>query len=167
MTPRGGGGACGGGKRFQFGWARAFISAARSKADPGRARRGPDRGRGHRAALAYALIPSAENKAKVWAELTASQNPANWRNRALVMGFQHPVQVELTRPYTAKFFADADAVWAARDSEPAQEFMVLGYPVMDVSPEALRRTRSGRPKRGTQRRCGGWWPRETTGFYGR
>ncbi|MDI1464327.1 aminopeptidase N [Catellatospora sp. KI3] len=167
------------GSGFQLGWARAFITASRSRADLDvlrgwlagdgvpegisivgelrwqlvqalvangavtpdviQAEHDADRTAAGDigAALAYALIPSAENKAEVWAELTAAQNPANWRGRALVMGFQHPVQVELTRPYTARFFADADAVWAARDSEPAQEFMVLGYPVMDVSPECV------------------------------
>ncbi|BCJ70575.1 aminopeptidase N [Catellatospora sp. IY07-71] len=89
------------------------------------------------AALAHALIPTAENKAAVWAELTGPAALPNWRNRAYIQGFQHTAQVELTRPYTARFFADAAGVWAARDSEPAQEFVILNYPALDVSDETV------------------------------
>ncbi|MEV0459536.1 aminopeptidase N [Catellatospora methionotrophica] len=89
------------------------------------------------AALAYALIPTPENKAAVWAELTGPTSLANWRNRALIQGFQHSAQVELTAPYTPRFFTEVAGVWAARESEPAQEFVVLGYPVLDVSPQTV------------------------------
>ncbi|GAA1415206.1 aminopeptidase N [Catellatospora coxensis] len=89
------------------------------------------------AALAYALIPTPENKAAVWTELTGPTALANWRNRALIQGFQHPAQTELTAPYTPRFFAEVAGVWAARDSEPAQEFTVLAYPVLDVSPQTV------------------------------
>ncbi|GAA1372513.1 aminopeptidase N [Catellatospora chokoriensis] len=89
------------------------------------------------AALAYALIPTPDNKAAVWTELTGPTALPNWRNRALIQGFQHPAQAELTAPYTSRFFADVAGVWAARDSEPAQEFVVLAYPVLDVSPQTV------------------------------
>ncbi|WP_155369928.1 aminopeptidase N [Catellatospora vulcania] len=89
------------------------------------------------AALAYALIPTPANKAAVWAELTGPTALPNWRNRALIQGFQHSAQAELTAPYTPRFFAEVAGVWAARDSEPAQEFVVLAYPVLDVSPQTV------------------------------
>ncbi|MEU7824947.1 aminopeptidase N [Catellatospora sp. NPDC049133] len=89
------------------------------------------------AALAYALIPTPENKAAVWTELTGPTALPNWRNRALIQGFQHPAQAELTAPYTPRFFAEVAGVWAARDSEPAQEFVVLAYPVLDVSQQTV------------------------------
>ncbi|MFC7242990.1 aminopeptidase N [Catellatospora aurea] len=89
------------------------------------------------AALAYALIPTPENKAAVWTELTGPTALPNWRNRALIQGFQHPAQAELTAPYTPRFFAEVAGVWAARDSEPAQEFVVLAYPVLDVSEQTV------------------------------
>ena len=54
----------------------------------------------------------------------------NWLQRSLLQGFQHPTQVELTAPYAAQFFDVVDEVWATRDSEPAQEFVVLGYPAL-------------------------------------
>ncbi|MFD1325263.1 aminopeptidase N [Micromonospora sonneratiae] len=92
------------------------------------------------AAYARALVPTAENKAGVWALLTGDEALPNWRNRSLLQGFQHPAQVELTAPYTEKFFAAVGHVWAHRDSEPAQEFVVLAYPAYQVSEETVAAT---------------------------
>ncbi|WP_090789311.1 aminopeptidase N [Asanoa ishikariensis] len=89
------------------------------------------------AAETHALIPTADNKASVWRALTESTELPNWRNRALLVGFQHPTQVELTAPYAAKFFESAAAVWAMRDSEPAQEFVVYGYPTYTITDEVV------------------------------
>jgi aminopeptidase N len=89
------------------------------------------------AAYARALIPTPENKAAVWRELTSPEAPPNWRSRALLQGFQHPAQVDLTAPYVAKFFEVVDSVWKHRDSEQAQEFVILGYPSYQVSEETL------------------------------
>ena len=50
------------------------------------------------AAYAHALMPTAENKAAVWALLTGPDALPNWRHRALLQGFAHPAQVELTAP---------------------------------------------------------------------
>ncbi|MFC4133183.1 aminopeptidase N [Hamadaea flava] len=91
-------------------------------------------------ATAYALQPDPAVKAEVWAELTGDAEPANWRSRALLLGFQHSTQVELTKPYAQKYLDVAAEIWAKRDSEPAQEFLVLGYPAMQVSPETVAAT---------------------------
>jgi len=92
------------------------------------------------AAEARALIPTPANKASVWRQLTESTELPNWRNRALLSGFQHPTQVELTAPYAAKFFERVDDVWAKRDSEPAQEFVMLAYPTYYVSDDLVTAT---------------------------
>ncbi|MFD0972244.1 aminopeptidase N [Plantactinospora endophytica] len=92
------------------------------------------------AALAHALVPTAENKETVWRTLTGDEALPNWRHRALLQGFQHPAQVELTAPYAERFFAVAGQVWASRDSEPAQEFVVLAYPAYQISEETIRAT---------------------------
>ncbi|MEO3748654.1 aminopeptidase N [Plantactinospora sp. B5E13] len=92
------------------------------------------------AALAHALVPTAENKAEVWATLTGAEALPNWRHRALLQGFQHPAQVELTAPYAERFFAEVGRVWGSRDSEPAQEFVILAYPAYQVSEETIRAT---------------------------
>ncbi|MDR7278745.1 aminopeptidase N [Catenuloplanes atrovinosus] len=92
------------------------------------------------AALARALLPTPENKARVWSELTAARPLPNWRNRALLQGFQHPAQVELTAPYAERFFAEAATVWASRDSEPAQDFALFAYPSYQITDATVAAT---------------------------
>jgi aminopeptidase N len=92
------------------------------------------------AAYLRALVPTAKNKAVVWGQLTGDEALPNWRHRALLQGLQHPAQVELTAPYTERYFAAVDRVWANRDSEPAQEFVVLAYPAYQVSEETIAAT---------------------------
>jgi aminopeptidase N len=94
------------------------------------------------AATAVALLPDPAVKAAVWAELTGDAEPANWRARALLLGFQHSTQVELTRPYAQKYLDVAAEIWAKRDSEPAQEFLLYGYPSMQVSEETVAATKA-------------------------
>ncbi|KXK59712.1 aminopeptidase N [Micromonospora rosaria] len=92
------------------------------------------------AAYAHALVPTAENKAAVWAQLTGPEALPNWRNRALLQGLSHPAQVELTAPYRERYFAAVGQVWASRDSEPAQEFAQLAYPTYLVEEETVAAT---------------------------
>jgi len=92
------------------------------------------------AAHARALIPTAENKARVWAELTGAEPLPNWLNRALLQGFQHPAQEELTAPYATRYFDVVERIWASRDSEPAQEFVFLAYPSHQISQETIATT---------------------------
>ncbi|GAA2570421.1 aminopeptidase N [Winogradskya consettensis] len=92
------------------------------------------------AALARALLPTAENKAAVWARLTGSEKLPNWLHRSLLQGFQSSTQVELTAPYAAKFFEVVDEVWNRSDSEPAQEFVMLAYPAYQISEETVALT---------------------------
>jgi aminopeptidase N len=92
------------------------------------------------AALARALLPTAENKAAVWDRLTGAEKLPNWLHRSLLQGFQSSSQVELTAPYAPKFFEAVDDVWARSDSEPAQEFVMLAYPAYQVSEETVALT---------------------------
>ncbi|WP_405099865.1 aminopeptidase N [Micromonospora sp. NBC_01412] len=92
------------------------------------------------AAHAHALVPTEQNKAAVWAQLTGPDALPNWRNRALLQGFAPSVQTELVAPYREKYFAVVDQVWAQRDSEPAQEFVQLAYPDQQVSEETVAAT---------------------------
>ncbi len=92
------------------------------------------------AAYAHALIPTAENKAAVWALLTGPDSLPNWRHRALLQGFAHPTQVELVAPYRERYFAAVGQVWATRDSEPAQEFAQLAYPTYLVQDDTVAAT---------------------------
>jgi aminopeptidase N len=92
------------------------------------------------AAYARALLPTAENKARVWSQLTGEDKLPNWLHRSLLQGFQASTQVELTAPYAPKFFEVVDGVWASSDSEPAQEFVMMAYPAYQVSEETVALT---------------------------
>jgi aminopeptidase N len=92
------------------------------------------------ATLARALVPTPEAKAAIWAQVTGPGSLPNWQHRALLLGFQHPEQVALTRPYVARFLDVVGDIWARRDNEPAQEFAVLGYPSYQVSEETVAAT---------------------------
>ncbi|MBX7265596.1 aminopeptidase N [Micromonospora sp. Llam7] len=92
------------------------------------------------AAYAHALVPTEENKAAVWAQLTGPEALPNWRHRALLQGFSHPAQVELIAPYRDRYFATVGQVWASRDSEPAQEFAMLMYPAYLVEDDTVEAT---------------------------
>jgi aminopeptidase N len=92
------------------------------------------------AAYARALIPTAENKARVWQRLTGAEELPNWLHRSLLQGFQTSTQVELTAPYAPRFFDEVDGVWARSDSEPAQEFVMMAYPAYQVSEETVALT---------------------------
>ncbi|WP_092383383.1 aminopeptidase N [Micromonospora phaseoli] len=92
------------------------------------------------AAFGHALVPTAENKATVWAQLTGPEALPNWRHRALLQGFSHPTQVELITPYRDRYFTAVGQVWASRDSEPAQEFAMLMYPAYLVEDDTVEAT---------------------------
>jgi aminopeptidase N len=92
------------------------------------------------AATATALIATPEAKAEVWRRLTEGEALPNWLQRALLVGFRHPAQVELTAPFADRYFAVLDHIWATRDSEPAQEFVELAYPDYQVSEATVAAT---------------------------
>ncbi|HET9517579.1 MAG TPA: aminopeptidase N, partial [Actinoplanes sp.] len=92
------------------------------------------------AALARALLPTAANKADVWDRLTGAEALPNWLHRSLLQGFQHPTQVALTAPYAEKFFEVVGSLWSRRDSEPAQEFVMMAYPAYQISADTVART---------------------------
>ncbi len=92
------------------------------------------------AAIASALVATPDSKAEVWRRVTSPEPLPNWLQRALLVGFQHPSQLALTAPYGQRFFDVVDEVWATRDSEPAQEFVELAYPSLQISDETVAAT---------------------------
>jgi aminopeptidase N len=92
------------------------------------------------AALARALVPTPESKAETWRRLVEDHQLPNWLQRSLLQGFQHPAQVELTAPFAAEYFQVVDGIWAALDSEPAQDFVGVAYPAYQISEETVALT---------------------------
>jgi aminopeptidase N len=81
-----------------------------------------------RAATARALRPTAEAKAETWRLATEDDELPNAMNEAVIGGFFHPAQVELTEPYVAPYFAVIPGVWERRTSELAQNVVVGLFP---------------------------------------
>ncbi len=84
------------------------------------------------AAQAEALVATPEAKAEAWRRITTDDKLPNWRQRALLQGFYHPSQLALTEPYVARYFDVVADIWATLDSDPAQDFVYLGFPAHHV-----------------------------------
>ena len=81
-----------------------------------------------RAATARALRPTAAAKAEAWRLATEDDELPNAMNEAVIGGFFHPAQTELTEPYVQPYFAVIPDVWERRTSEPAQNVVVGLFP---------------------------------------
>jgi aminopeptidase N len=81
-----------------------------------------------RAATARALRPTAEAKAEAWRLATEDDELPNAMNAAIIAGFYHPAQTELTEPYVEPYFAVIPGVWERRTSELAQSVVVGLFP---------------------------------------
>ena len=80
------------------------------------------------AATCRALRPDPQGKAESWRRATEDDDLPNAVNRAVVLGFSHPAQAELLRPYVERYFARIGEVWARRSSEIAQQVVVGLFP---------------------------------------
>jgi aminopeptidase N len=78
-----------------------------------------------KATTTRALRPTAEAKAEAWRLAADDDSVPNSTMEAAALGFVHPTQLDLVRPYVSRYFADLDDVWERRSSEVAQT-MVLG-----------------------------------------
>ena len=85
------------------------------------------------------LRPTPEAKAEAWRRLTDDDLP-NTQLRAIVGGFQHPDQVDLTRPYARRYFEVVGDIWTSLTSDMAQNFAVGMYPALLVEEETIELT---------------------------
>lgn len=81
-----------------------------------------------RAATANALLPTAQNKERVWHEAVEADELTNYLHEATALGFYSRWQRELTKPYRSRYFAALDEVWKSRSSAIAQQVTELMYP---------------------------------------
>ncbi|MGY1857964.1 aminopeptidase N [Modestobacter sp. SYSU DS0290] len=81
-----------------------------------------------RAATARALRPTAESKAETWERAFTDESIPNAVHEAMVAGFWHPAQQELTRPYVERYFADIRGVWDRRPGEIAKNAVEYLFP---------------------------------------
>ncbi|MEU2350084.1 aminopeptidase N [Modestobacter sp. NPDC049651] len=81
-----------------------------------------------RAATARALRPTAASKAETWERAFTDESIPNAVHEAMVAGFWHPAQAELTAPYVERYFADIDAIWERRPGEIAKNAVEYLFP---------------------------------------
>ncbi|MGE5828131.1 MAG: aminopeptidase N [Micromonosporaceae bacterium] len=91
------------------------------------------------AAMARALIPTAEAKAAAWSLLSDPATKMNVR-RVVALCLQHPAQTALTAPFVEPYFERLDQVWREWEFLSARIFASLAYPSHQVSSQLLERT---------------------------
>ncbi|WP_163509836.1 aminopeptidase N [Fodinicola acaciae] len=90
-----------------------------------------------KAANARASIPTAEAKAAAWRLAVEEDGAPNAIIEATIMGFWHPGQLELLRPYADRYFAEVADVWRRRTSETAQNVVIGMFPRLLVEQSTL------------------------------
>jgi aminopeptidase N len=81
-----------------------------------------------RTATARALRPTAESKAETWQRVFTDESIPNAVHEAMVAGFWHPAQQELTAPYVDRYFADIGDMWERRPGEIAKNAVEYLFP---------------------------------------
>ncbi len=84
------------------------------------------------AAALRAAVPSAEAKAGAWAKVVDADLLPNAMQTATIGGFQQADQLDLLRPYAARFFTQVPDVWASRTTEMASNITVGLFPALLV-----------------------------------
>ena len=89
-----------------------------------------------RAATARALRPTEGSKAATWERLFTDESVPNAVHEALLQGFWHPAQRELTAGYVDRYFADIRPVWDRRPGEIAKNCAQYLFPPI-VEPRTI------------------------------
>ena len=91
-------------------------------------------GERHAAAL-RAAVPSAEAKADAWGKVVDADLLPNAMQTSTIGGFQQANQLDLLRPYAARFFDQLPSVWDSRTTEMASNITVGLFPALLVEQE--------------------------------
>jgi len=89
-----------------------------------------------RTATAHALRPTEKSKAETWERAFTDESIPNAVHEAMVAGFWHPAQQELTAPYVQRYFADISGLWDRRPGEIAKNAVEYLFPKV-VAEETL------------------------------
>jgi aminopeptidase N len=81
-----------------------------------------------RAATARALRPTAQSKAETWQRVFHDDTLPNYEHEAMLLGFWHPAQRELTTPFVPRYFAEIEPLWLRRPGEIAKNAVQYLYP---------------------------------------
>ncbi|MGY1985154.1 aminopeptidase N [Blastococcus sp. SYSU DS0669] len=89
-----------------------------------------------RAATARALRPTAESKEETWQRAFTDESIPNAVHEAVLQGFWHPAQRELTAGYVDRYFADIRPLWDRRPGEIAKNAVQYLFPPI-VEPRTI------------------------------
>ncbi|GGZ78138.1 aminopeptidase N [Streptomyces echinoruber] len=84
-----------------------------------------------------AARPLPEVKAQAWAQVVESDALSNALVEATIAGFAQPAQRELLAPYTEKYFAAIERVWAERSIQIGMDVVRGLFPSLQSTPETL------------------------------
>ncbi len=87
-----------------------------------------------------AARPQAAVKAQAWAQVVESEELSNALVEATIAGFARASQRELTAPYTQKYFAAIERVWAERSIQIGMVVVQGLFPSLQESQETLDAT---------------------------
>jgi aminopeptidase N len=89
-----------------------------------------------RAATARALLPTKKWKAETWQLAFHDDDVPNAVHEAMLLGFWHPAQRELTAEYVDRYFADIRSLWDRRPGEIAKNAVQYLFPPV-VEPRTI------------------------------
>jgi aminopeptidase N len=89
-----------------------------------------------RAATARALRPTAESKEEAWQRAFHDETVPNAVHEAMLLGFWHPAQRELTAGYVEPYFSDIRPLWDRRPGEIAKNAVQYLFPPV-VEPRTI------------------------------
>jgi aminopeptidase N len=89
-----------------------------------------------RAATARALRPTKESKEETWQRAFHDDDVPNAVHEALLLGFWHPAQRDLTAEYVERYFEEVGPLWARRPGEIAKNAVQYLFPPV-VEPRTL------------------------------
>jgi aminopeptidase N len=81
-----------------------------------------------RAATARALRPTPESKEETWQRIFHDDTVPNAVHEAMLAGFWHPAQRELTAGYVERYFAEIGPLWDRRPGEIAKNAVQYLFP---------------------------------------
>ncbi|WP_167142474.1 aminopeptidase N [Canibacter zhoujuaniae] len=89
------------------------------------------------AAASRAAAPTTAGKEKVWHDIFETAGVANLIIRSSGTGFKRASDVEVLRPFVAKFFDSLSTVWETRSYQIAEE-LITGFFPLPLADEELR-----------------------------
>jgi aminopeptidase N len=87
---------------------------------------------------AGASMPGADAKEWAWGELTANRDRSNYELNAIAQGFWFAQDLDVVRPYVARYFEEVPAMTAWLGEDALARVASLAYPSRVVEDETAR-----------------------------